>query len=148
MFANALRRNLDVAIAMIDVDHFKNVNDTYGHNTGDIVLCRIAEALMSRFRESDVVARMGGEEFCVLTSNMDLKHIHRVFDEVRNTIEQMEIKVDNQRLKITVRIGICTNPGSDLDGMVSKADALLYKAKESGRNRVIVDIEGSGGIQV
>ena len=137
LYANATRKHLSLAVAMLDIDFFKKVNDTYGHKAGDAALQQIAWFLKKRFRQTDIVARFGGEEFCILTCNVEPDHIHNVFDEVRTTIAQLGISVDHHTLTVTVSIGICSQLKSSLEMMINKADALLYEAKRQGRNRVI-----------
>lgn len=137
--ANARRGNLTVGVAMLDIDHFKRVNDTYGHDAGDEVLRRVSAALTGRFRETDVVARLGGEEFAVLSSNMDVAHAARIFDELRRKVEELEIRFGDRVVRVTVSIGVCTGPTGKLEDLVSQADKLLFQAKEGGRNRVECD---------
>jgi diguanylate cyclase (GGDEF)-like protein len=137
MHANSTRANITILVAMIDIDHFKKVNDTYGHKVGDQVLQHIACILKKRFRKSDIVCRFGGEEFCILTSNMNPEHILRIFDDVKKIIEQSEITIDEHAIHITVSIGICTKLKDSLEEMINEADMMLYEAKKQGRNRVI-----------
>lgn len=139
LYANALRKYITIVIAMIDIDHFKQVNDTYGHKTGDIVLQQVAWILRKRFRKSDIVARFGGEEFCILATNMDADVIVNVFDDLRLTIAQTNIPIESGTLNVTVSIGVSTKLKRSLDEMISTADALLYKAKAQGRNQVICE---------
>jgi diguanylate cyclase (GGDEF)-like protein len=135
--ANALRRHLDVGVAMLDIDHFKRVNDTYGHDAGDEVLKQVAKAIGARFRRSDVVARLGGEEFAVLSCNMDRNQVPRIFDGLRKSIEELDIVVGGTAIPITVSIGVCQGPSGELEDMLNQADKLLYDAKNTGRNRVV-----------
>lgn len=139
LFSNAQRQNLKVTIAMVDIDHFKSINDTYGHDFGDYVIKRIAKSIKKRFRKSDIVARFGGEEFCILATNMDINHTQKVFDELRDTISKATFEYHQQNVNVTVSIGICTELGSTLDAMIRTADEMLYQAKESGRNKVVID---------
>ncbi|MCP4104390.1 MAG: diguanylate cyclase [Desulfobacteraceae bacterium] len=138
LHANAKRGNLEIAIALIDIDYFKNVNDTYGHDAGDKVLKKISSILRNRFRESDIVSRFGGEEFCIMTTNMDHKHTKNIFDNLRAFIENLEIDVGDKKIKITVSIGICAKLTDSLDKMIKHADIMLYGAKENGRNRIML----------
>jgi diguanylate cyclase (GGDEF)-like protein len=137
VFANAKRSRAPMAIAMIDIDFFKKINDTHGHSAGDETLKRVAAVLSKRFRESDIVARFGGEEFCVACSNMDAGQAFRVFDELREEVEQTKIEVDSRQIDVSVSIGVCTTVLDSLDAMIQKADALLYAAKRQGRNCVV-----------
>ena len=113
------------------------MNDSYGHEAGDIALQHIAKILKSRTRESDIVARVGGEEFCVLAVNMDIHDSKKLFEELRKKIEETPVVINKeQKISMTVSIGITTDLATSLDEMVNQADALLYQAKENGRNRV------------
>ncbi len=137
LFASAVRDSLTLACAMIDIDHFKDVNDSYGHETGDIALQHIAKILKSRTRESDIVARVGGEEFCILAVNMNVDDSKKLFEELRKKVEETPAAIeDEQKLSMTISIGVTTELATSLDEMVNQADTLLYQAKENGRNRV------------
>jgi diguanylate cyclase (GGDEF)-like protein len=137
LYANALRNHLKLAIAMLDLDHFKQINDMHGHKAGDAVLQHVAWMLKKRFRQSDLVARFGGEEFCILATNMDERHVYRIFDEIRATLAGASIPVETTNIVITASIGVCTTLKRSLDEMITAADALLYQAKRQGRNRII-----------
>ena len=126
-----------MTLAMIDIDHFKAVNDTYGHAVGDEVLKHVAQGLSNRFRGSDVVARLGGEEFCVLALGLAGQQAMAVFSDLRNSIERSKIKSGRSTVGVTISIGICDKPQGSVDAMLAAADAALYKAKRTGRNRVI-----------
>ncbi len=139
LFANAMRKNISLSCAMLDIDHFKKINDTYGHKTGDKVLRHISNILKSRMRESDIVARLGGEEFCILAVNMSSATAERIFNMLRQKIADSVIRIDDGRIiQVTVSIGVVTELAGSLDDMVNRADKLLYKAKSSGRNTVIM----------
>ncbi len=138
--ANARRRNLNVGVAMLDIDHFKRVNDTYGHDAGDEVLKAVATTISGRFRESDVVARLGGEEFAVLTSNMEPAQAPEIFDRLRQAIQDLRVGFGQTVIPVTVSIGLCTGPAGELDKLLNQADKLLYEAKNSGRNRVVTTV--------
>ncbi|MCA9333378.1 diguanylate cyclase [Candidatus Saccharibacteria bacterium] len=138
LYANARRSHVKISIAMIDVDYFKVTNDTYGHEAGDYTLKQVARTLKERFRESDIVARFGGEEFCVLATNISPEYIYRVFDNLRRNIEFLDIFIDKQKIPITVSIGVCAKPMSTLEEMIKQADSMLYIAKQKGRNLVVV----------
>ncbi len=139
LFESGKRQNLDIAIAMIDIDHFKNVNDSYGHGDGDAALVAIASVLEESFRASDIVTRFGGEEFIIMAVNMSPDHRVNHFEKVRRRIEELVVKTKQNKIKVTVSIGVATLLKDSLDEMVQRADELLYQAKESGRNRVIIE---------
>lgn len=140
LYADAKRGNTTIAIAMLDIDHFKKFNDSFGHDAGDEVLRTIAGVIESRFRKSDIVARFGGEEFCVLASNMDIEKVQIVFEEICETISQYDVNLGNTVAKATVSIGVCTTLHDSLEKMIRIADEKLYQAKNSGRNQVVIDI--------
>jgi len=127
-------------IALVDLDHFKKINDTYGHDAGDKVLKDIARMLASRF--ADVfVSRFGGEEFCVYLPNIEPAVAVKRLDEFRLAISNKTIKFKQNSLKVTASIGATTQGKSNLGAMLAKADVLLYQAKTEGRNLVVSDLE-------
>ncbi len=135
-FETAGKNGKSISLGMIDVDHFKKVNDTYGHDGGDAVLKKVAEFLKTRFRANDIVARFGGEEFCVLLYDRSPREARFEFEQLRILIEEMEIVFQGKILRVTVSIGGCLQLRDTLDGMVTVADERLYQAKTNGRNRV------------
>lgn len=142
LFANAVRKNLTLVCAMIDIDHFKKVNDTYGHEAGDRAIRHVAEILADRTREADIVARVGGEEFCILAANMGAENAGEVFEGLRKAVEDSAIDLGTGRpIGVTVSIGVVTELADSLDAMVNRADRLLYQAKNDGRNRVVLNGE-------
>lgn len=142
LFDNAKRNAASLFCAMLDIDYFKRVNDTYGHEAGDRVLQHVSAILRNRFRKTDVVARIGGEEFCILAVNMDAINACDIFDDLCRRIESSVITLDDilGEVKITVSIGVTGRLGESLDEMLKRADGLLYEAKAGGRNRVICDL--------
>jgi len=135
-FAQQRRAGADMVVAMIDIDHFKNCNDTYGHDVGDEVIKKVARSLAQRFRKSDIVCRYGGEEFCILCSDTKLDEVVTVFDKIRTEIESSAIYVGKKEIYITVSIGMCGKQLGCLTEMISVADEQLYAAKKGGRNQV------------
>jgi len=131
------RGQAPLTLAMLDIDHFKQVNDTHGHAAGDEVLKHVAQALSNRFHGRDLVARLGGEEFCVLAPGVSSQTALAVFDDLRNSIERSKVKLGSTSVGVTVSIGLCDRPMASLDAMLAAADAALYKAKRTGRNRVL-----------
>ena len=97
LFDNAKRGNISIACAMIDIDHFKRVNDTYGHDIGDQVIIRLALELSAAFRTSDIVGRPGGKEFCVVLSNPDVNNLESIFDDPRKKTEQIIIRGEDEK---------------------------------------------------
>jgi len=125
---------------MIDIDFFKLVNDTYGHETGDIVLQRIARLLQNSIKTSDYIFRLGGEEFLILLPDTQVNQTKEIAERIRSTVENMEILDKTQPIKITVSIGVSIHitPDKCIIEAVRTADSLLYRAKQSGRNQVMV----------
>lgn len=136
LFENAKRQSLTITIAIVDIDFFKKVNDTYGHDVGDDAICHISSILKSNVRDGDIVARIGGEEFCVLAINMDRGHALKVFERIRKNIEETALHSNGHSINLTISTGISTRRADSFDAMIKEADEQLYVAKTSGRNRV------------
>ncbi len=134
-----------ISILIVDIDHFKWVNDTFGHLVGDQVLKSISEALRPELRDGDLLARLGGEEFGVVLPETALRPGFQVAERLRQRAADMDATCDGQMIAITVSIGLTsTDLGeSGLDTLLSVADDALYRAKESGRNRVVSKTLGS-----
>ncbi|MDH3359610.1 MAG: diguanylate cyclase [Desulfobulbaceae bacterium] len=140
LFASAARKSINLSCAMIDVDHFKEVNDTYGHDVGDKALQHISAVLREYMRETDIVARVGGEEFCILAVNVGEENVEVFFEQLRQRLGEISLEIsDARKLNLTVSIGVALNGCAySLEGMVKVADDQLYDAKRGGRNRVVV----------
>ena len=143
--ARAVRTRTPLAVAMIDLDHFKRVNDTFGHLAGDLVLRELASGLRSTLREYDIVGRFGGEEFTLLLPHTDSTEAARITDRIREHVSQQVVMVDDSNhnafpLRITVSIGVACLGDSrrDLNDLIAAADNALYQAKQAGRNRIRV----------
>jgi diguanylate cyclase (GGDEF)-like protein len=150
--ARAMRTRTPLAVAMIDLDHFKRVNDTFGHLAGDLVLREAASALRGTLRDYDIVGRFGGEEFTVLLPHTDPGEAARIADRIREHISQQVVMIDDSSrdgfpLRITVSIGVaCLGDSSrDLTDLIAAADNALYQAKQAGRNRIRV-LGDAGGM--
>ena len=140
MMAAARRRKDPMVVAMIDIDHFKKINARFGHQTGDFVLQQVASIFHKRCRQSDIIARFGGEEFCFLAYNMDPGHADMFFDMFCNLIETRPVETSSgESIVVTVSIGVCREQLYNLEDMIKKAEANLLKAKEMGRNQVVCD---------
>ena len=141
----AHRYKLPLSLLLLDIDHFKNINDTHGHQIGDIVLKNLGQSLLNAVRETDIVARYGGEEIAIITPHTSLFSASELAERLRHTIEASTmVPADEyekrQAIKITVSIGVT---GMEKDSgyeksMIKNADKALYEAKENGRNQVIV----------
>lgn len=140
LLSHCQRNTLECAVALVDIDHFKNINDKFGHHAGDLVLRRIAEVLGQRFREADIVARYGGEEFCILATDVSAEDCQQLFEDLRTRIAATTIIVDDQKLHVTVSIGICHARQAKMDTMIRLADEMLYQAKDGGRNRTCLTL--------
>ncbi|MDJ0806521.1 MAG: diguanylate cyclase [Gammaproteobacteria bacterium] len=136
-YNNAKRGNITLALAMVDADHFKKINDIHGHEVGDSALKALARILQSSLRDTDLVARFGGEEFVCLAVCADEEAVPDTFERVRKSVEALVLPVDKGRLKLTVSIGVTTQLADSFEGMLAIADQSLYDAKQGGRNRVV-----------
>jgi diguanylate cyclase (GGDEF)-like protein len=139
LLQRAKRHNGKVALLLCDIDHFKRVNDNYGHPIGDEVLRRVAKVLQDVPRKIDVPARYGGEEFAVLLDNVDVAQARTVAERLRVEISKLVIETDKGPLSVTESVGIAAFPddGRDRATLVERADLALYHAKHAGRNRVV-----------
>lgn len=133
------REKKPLCMMIMDIDHFKQINDMHGHPVGDDVLKRIASILQEKVRSADVACRFGGEEFVLLLPDMPLIAALNRAEECRSTIEQTQIMVGDIHIQATISIGIACFPedGASGEALLSCADIALYKAKSTGRNRVM-----------
>lgn len=127
-----------LSLVMFDVDHFKRINDTHGHPAGDAVLRHLAVLLSATFRQVDVVARVGGEEFAVLLPSTDAEGTAAVAERLRLAVESQAVEVDGVAIRCTISAGVATMHADlgDLDALMKRADQALYAAKAAGRNRI------------
>lgn len=124
-------------IVMVDIDHFKNINDTYGHRVGDLVLKEVADTLSTSVRSSDVLARYGGEEMIILLRGAPLENGLNVAEELRKKVEERKISDGRNTYNVTISLGVSSfRSGDNEDTIIQRADEGLYRAKDSGRNRV------------
>ncbi|HET8711260.1 MAG TPA: GGDEF domain-containing protein [Spongiibacteraceae bacterium] len=136
--AIARRSNQPTALLVIDIDHFKRINDRYGHSAGDRVLVETAQQLRKNCRESDSVFRFGGEEFVVLLNQTDENGACAIAERIRNAIATMSTQHEQTGIHVTASIGIaCLSRGEGLRAWFDRADRALYLAKQAGRNRVV-----------
>lgn len=139
------RYALELSVLMIDIDHFKRVNDTYGHQAGDVTLAALSSLVKTSLRDLDIVARYGGEEFLVICTNTAIDGAALVAERLRQLVESHQIEITDdsgarQTIQISISIGVA-GLGARVDSkekLVQAADQALYRAKEEGRNRVIV----------
>ncbi|MCF0225050.1 MAG: GGDEF domain-containing protein [Fibrobacter sp.] len=137
--AMARRNNYYVHSIMVDVDHFKRVNDTWGHQCGDMVLKEVARILKEEKRESDLLARYGGEEFILLLSGIGTEDAKKSAERLRYAIERHRFSWKDVIIPVTISLGLCSEQGENIgriDQLIAECDRLLYVAKENGRNQV------------
>lgn len=138
--ARAIRYGAPLSLLMMDIDHFKQVNDSHGHKAGDVVLQKFAAVCLDTLRGVDIVGRVGGEEFAVLLPETDLAHAMEVADRLRTQVAATAVQIDQGLpLSFTISIGVTSRTalGENLDALLNEADKALYVAKNSGRNKVV-----------
>jgi diguanylate cyclase (GGDEF)-like protein len=136
----AKRFNRELSVIMMDLDHFKKVNDEFGHAVGDIVLATLAKASLESLRASDIIGRVGGEEFAVLLPETGLAAAQEVAERILQHVQETPIKAGRRTVHCTTSLGVAhmTNKDKSIDDILVRADKALYKAKETGRNRIVV----------
>lgn len=136
-FKRAVKHHLSLALLMLDLDHFKQHNDKYGHLVGDRLLKDIADIITSTVREIDLVGRFGGEEFALVLPDTDVSGAKLVAERIREQIQKHNFRIYDETVNITASLGICSYPDNTLifDDLINYADMALYRAKNEGRNR-------------
>ncbi|MBS2028383.1 MAG: GGDEF domain-containing protein [Deltaproteobacteria bacterium] len=138
-FSYCLRHRVPLSLVILDVDHFKKVNDTHGHQAGDFVLTRLATKIQETIRTEDVFARYGGEEFVLLLRECEEDKGFIFCERIRRLIESTDFTFENKKIPVTCSLGLATLSDAEYPGpdeMIAAADKYLYRAKQSGRNRV------------
>lgn len=137
--ARAAREAYPVCVIMLDIDHFKKVNDTYGHEAGDVILKALARILSSRNRRGDFVCRFGGEEFVIVMPNMEMDTAFRRAEELRAALNSLSVPYGGFKLTITISMGIASYPanGEDRESVLRAADRAMYAAKRAGRDHIL-----------
>lgn len=135
----AAREEATLGVMILDLDHFKRLNDRHGHVVGDLVLRRLAHLLISKIRGEDICCRFGGEEFVVILPKASLEDTRRRAESLRTATRSLRIETENELLAVTISIGVAAYPahGDDSEALLRAADAALYQAKEEGRDRVV-----------
>ncbi len=136
------RRGLPLGIVMIDIDHFKEINDTYGHEAGDMFLRELGAFLQKNIREEDFACRYGGEEFVIIMPEIPLEHAHQRAEQLRQAVKHLFIRYKDRSLgPVTISLGVAARPehGTSAHELFAAADSALYRAKEEGRDRVAVE---------
>lgn len=144
----ARRKDGQLALLLLDIDHFKRVNDTHGHLQGDVVLQKVALHIQKELRSYDIAARYGGEEFVAVLPDTSLKEAYNVADRIRLSVQGMHFagSLSNERVTVSLGVALFPSPGlDDTDDLLRTADEALYLAKERGRNRVVVSDPSSTG---
>jgi diguanylate cyclase (GGDEF)-like protein len=138
----ALQGGKVFALEMYDIDHFKSINDTYGHEFGNVVLKAVAKILADNSRKSDTVARFGGEEFCVLIPGVKRENVFKHAERIRNNVKEMEFTTGKgQKVRVTISGGIVSTEDYISENhlaVLRAADAALYRSKETGRDKVSI----------
>lgn len=135
LFQNAKRGSINISIAMFDIDFFKRINDSHGHACGDVILRDVSKLLEDNLRKADIVARFGGEEFCLLLHCKDASDAYSVVDKLRLLVETHTFAYEGKAIPVTISAGLTSKMEDTLDMMIKKADEMLIKAKSGGRNR-------------
>jgi two-component system cell cycle response regulator len=136
-YADAHRHGHDLCALLLDIDHFKAVNDTYGHPAGDVVLREFAARVQHELRAGDVAGRWGGEEFLVILPNTDLDGARTMAERIRLAAAATPIPAHDHHISVTVSGGCALGPGDSVEGLLAAADTCLYQAKAGGRDRVV-----------
>lgn len=133
----AARENSRVAMLVIDLDHFKDINDGHGHSVGDAMLAHVADLMRAALRRSDICGRLGGDEFAVLLPNATPDAAHAVADKIRTLALQTTVPLDGLEVSVCLSIGIACSAGEDFDALLARADHAMYEAKRVGPNRIV-----------
>ena len=128
-----------LAVVLLDIDKFKIINDSYGHEIGDEAIKEISKVLLKYLNEDSLIARLGADQFCILFKNRPYAEIHQTFEEIREIIAKTTFDLNDMTLNLTVSVGVNTDLSDDLDDMISLADEALLKAKQSGKNRIVIN---------
>lgn len=139
-WADSQRKNQPMICMIIDLDHFKKINDSYGHEIGDLVLIEVARVLQTSGRTTDVTGRLGGEEFIVICSNMDYPAAYPLAERMRKAVENCKISIPNFSGQLSVSIGVAASDTeiTSTRDLLNCADKALYAAKNQGRNKVLL----------
>lgn len=133
----AARDNSRVAMLVIDLDHFKDINDGHGHSVGDAMLAHVADLMRAALRRSDICGRLGGDEFAVLLPNATPEAAHAVAEKIRTLALQTTVPLDGLDVSVCLSIGIACGTGDDFDALLARADHAMYEAKRMGPNRIV-----------
>ncbi|MEC5424717.1 GGDEF domain-containing protein [Virgibacillus sp. C22-A2] len=132
------KNNTPLIFMLLDIDHFKKVNDNFGHQCGDEALKHISDIIGSNVRDTDAFVRFGGEEFAVIMPNTDVDEGLIIAELIREAIEKSGFTYNNERIYFTISIGVSSYNGEEIEEFIEKTDTALYKAKENGRNQIAI----------
>ncbi len=141
LFENNRSEQNSIALFMLDIDFFKKINDTYGHPNGDKVIVGVVDVIKNNLRANDIFARYGGEEFVVFLENVEADEAYNIGEKIRKLVQENDFYLEEQKVNVTISIGICilnSNIHKKIDDLIGEADSLLYEAKRSGRNKVVI----------
>lgn len=143
----AARKQTPLSVIFLDLDHFKRINDTYGHDAGDVVLEKVGTLMKTHTRGHDVACRYGGEEFLLVMSDTPLEAARQPAEALREGIRSLDIVYKTQSIAVTASFGVAAFPdsGADRDQLLKAVDVALHEAKTSGRNRVVTANPVAGG---
>ena len=136
IFDKAKREKRDIALVTLDIDNFKNINDNYGHDIGDICIIKLVKLLQNNLRSSDLVARFGGEEFVILLENISKENLKLLFEKIRINVQNNIIETNEYKISFTVSIGISYGMKNNIDDMIKDSDKAVYFCKNNGRNQI------------
>lgn len=130
---------IPLSVIVLDVDNFKSINDTFGHQCGDLVLSRLAKVLKKELRKSDIIGRIGGEEFSILLIGCNIDSAYEVAERLRKKVEKVNVKFKNKNIKFTISLGVASYEKEEtLKELINNADKAMYRAKREGKNRTII----------
>lgn len=140
IFLKSKLSNTYIGVIMLDIDNFKQINDTYGHDIGDLVLINLAKTINNTIRKNDILIRYGGEEFLIILQDSNIDNIYKIAEKIRKNIESITINIGDKHIKFTISLGVSKVQENDetLNDAIKRADINLYKAKKAGKNRVEV----------
>lgn len=141
LYETVIREEIPFAVAMMDIDFFKSINDTFGHAGGDLALVRAASILRDNLPDEALLTRFGGEEFCCFLPGMDRAQAIRVFERLRRAVAATKIPFNGETISFTISIGLSVSREETIDEAINRADGLLYMSKDGGRNRITIDRE-------
>jgi len=135
----ALRKDWSLSMIVLDIDHFKMVNDKYGHQFGDQVLKSVSRLIKQKVRDVDTLCRWGGEEFLLLLENCDQQHAARVAETIREAVSEHQIRIKDETVSVTISAGVAEYQlGESMDNLIERCDHAMYESKNKGRNRITV----------